>query len=55
MQPVTQHSNHPQPTQWSLGMGMFSGIEEIRRSLDSGTGQLKLGFTNHSLAKEAGR
>jgi len=55
MQPIIQHPNQPQPTQWSLGMGMFTGIEEIRRSLDSGTGKLKLGFMNHSFAKEAGR
>lgn len=55
MQPTTSNSNHPQPTRWSLGMDMFVGIEESRHSLESGTGKLKLGFTNHSFAKEAGR
>jgi hypothetical protein len=55
MPSTTLHSNRPQPTQWSLGMGMSQGIEEFRYSLDSGTGKLNLGFADHFLTKEAGR
>jgi hypothetical protein len=49
------HPNHPQPTQWSLRKGMSMGIEEIRHSLESGTGKLNLGFMDQLLTKEAGR
>lgn len=49
------HSNHPQPTRWSLGMEMSMGIEEIRYSPESGTDKLNLGFADQFLTKEAGR
>ncbi|MEO5916633.1 MAG: hypothetical protein ABIS50_20570 [Luteolibacter sp.] len=55
MQSTTLHPIHPQPTQWSPVMGMFVCIEESRYSFDSGTGRLKLGFSDNSLTKEAGR
>ena len=55
MQTITLHPNPIQPTQWSLGMGMSVCVTEIRYSLESGTGKLKLGFADNSLPKEAGR
>ncbi|MES2919937.1 MAG: hypothetical protein V4819_00205 [Verrucomicrobiota bacterium] len=55
MQTTTLHPNPTQPTQWSLGMGMSVCVTEIRYSLESGTGKLKLGFADNSLTKEAGR
>lgn len=55
MSSTTIHPNHPQPTQWSLDLGISMGIEEIRHSLDSGTGKLNLGFADQFLTKEAGR
>jgi len=57
MQSTTLHTNPIQPTRWSLGMGMGMSVcvEEIRHSLEGGTGKLKLGFADNSHTKEAGR
>jgi hypothetical protein len=55
MSTTAPYSNHPQPTQRSLGMGISMGIGEISRSLASGTKQLNLGFADQFLTKEAGR
>jgi len=51
----TNHTNNPQPTQWSTGLGMFVCVGEIRYGLRSGTIAPKPGMANEFLTKEAGR